>query len=123
MERSIAEFLAHLERTKVLVHVIDLSPATGRDPVHDFDVISRELELFAGTGDETAKGLATKPRIAAANKVDVLDDPDQLERLKRHLSRLKVPVFPVSGATGEGVRELLEAMWREVARHNTVTVA
>jgi len=116
-------FLAHLERTKVLVHVIDLSPATGRDPVHDFDVISRELELFAGTGDETAKGLATKPRIAAANKVDVLDDPDQLERLKRHLSRLKVPVFPVSGATGEGVRELLEAMWREVARHNTVTVA
>jgi GTP-binding protein len=109
-------FLAHLERTKVLVHVIDLSSATGRDPVHDFDVISHELERFAGTGDETARGLAHKPAIVAANKIDALDDPDRLKRLEKHLARLKVPLFPISAATGEGVRELLEAMWREVAR-------
>jgi GTP-binding protein len=116
-------FLAHLERTKVLVHVIDLSSATGRDPVEDFDVISRELQLFAGTGDETARGLAHKPAIVAANKIDALDDADRLRRLKKHLARLKVPMFPISAATGEGVRELLQAMWREVARHAASPVA
>ena len=116
-------FLAHLERTKVLVHVIDMSPGTGRDPVQDFEVIGRELELFAGTGDETARGLAHKPILVAANKIDVLDDPERLRRLKKHLARLKVPLFPVSGATGEGLRELLEGMWRELARQTASSVA
>ena len=115
-------FLAHLERTKVLVHVIDLSSATGRDPVSDFDVINRELEMFAGTGDETARGLAQKSMIVAANKIDALDDPERLEKLKKHLARRKVPMFPISGATGEGMRELLEAMWREVAGHAAPSV-
>jgi GTP-binding protein len=116
-------FLAHLERTKVLVHVIDLSSATGRDPVEDFKVIKRELELFAGTGDETARGLADKPMLVAANKIDALDDPERLKKLKKHLSKLKVPLFPISGATGEGLRELLEAMWREVASQTASSVA
>ena len=115
-------FLAHLERTKVLVHVIDLS-GTGRDPVHDFDVISQELELFAGTGDDAAVALSSKPRIAAANKVDVLDDPDRLRRLERHLKRLKIPLYAISAATGEGVRDLLEAMWSEVARQAAPSLA
>src|SRR6185295_8525741 len=61
------KFLAHLARTKVLVHLIDLSE-TARDPANDFDVIARELELFAGAGDNTAVALSAKPRIAAANK-------------------------------------------------------
>src|SRR5437899_6093656 len=65
-----SKFLAHLERTKVLVHLIDVSSATGRDPARDFDVIARELELFAGAGDDTAVALSAKPRIAAANKID-----------------------------------------------------
>ena len=116
-------FLAHLERTKVLVHVVDMSPATGRDPVQDFEVIRRELELFAGTGDETARGLPQKPALVAANKIDVLDDPERLKRLKKHLARLKVPLFPVSCATGEGMRELLEGMWRELARQTASSVA
>lgn len=108
-------FLAHLERTKVLVHVIDVSSASGRDPVDDFTVISRELELFAGAGDDTAVALADKPRICAANKIDAMDDPDRLRRLQKHLKKLKVPVYPVSAVTGAGLPELLEAMWREVA--------
>ncbi len=116
-------FLAHLERTKVLVHVIDMSPATGRDPVDDFDVISRELALFAGAGDEAAVALASKPRLVAANKIDVLDDPDKLRRLERHLKRLKVRLYPISSATGQGVRPLLDAMWHEVAQHAARTVA
>ena len=77
------KFLAHLERTKVLVHVIDVSSATGRDPVEDFEVIRRELELFAGAGDDTAVALRTSRSIAAANKIDALDDPARLEASAR----------------------------------------
>jgi GTP-binding protein len=109
------KFLAHLERTQVLVHVVDVSSASGRDPVQDFEIISRELALFAGAGDETAVALSDKPRIVAANKIDALDDPDRLSRLKKHLKKLKVEVFPISSVTGEGVPALLEAMWRAVA--------
>jgi GTP-binding protein len=117
------KFLTHLERTKVLVHVIDMSPDTGRDPADDFDVISRELELFAGAGDDTAVALADKPRIAAANKVDVMGDPARLDKLRDHLHRAGVALYPISAATGEGVPELLEAAWREVARAAEPTVA
>jgi GTP-binding protein len=108
-------FLAHLERTKVLVHVIDISSASGRDPVEDFEVICRELEQFSGSDDQTMGALARKPRIAAANKIDAVDDPDRVKRLKQHLRKRKVPVYEISAATGEGVPALLEAMWREVA--------
>jgi GTP-binding protein len=116
------KFLAHLERTKVLVHVVDVSSASNRDPVEDFDVISRELELFAGAGDETAVSLASKPRIIAANKIDALDEPDRLKRLTKHAKKLHVPIFPVSAVTGAGMKELIEAMWREVAERTTSAV-
>ena len=116
------KFLAHLERTKVLVHVIDLS-STGRSPADDFDVISKELELFAGVGDETAVALSAKPKVVAANKVDALDDPDRLAGLKKHLKKLKIPLFVISSATGEGIPPLLEAMWREVARSRETSAA
>src|SRR5262249_39927010 len=66
-------FLSHLERTKVLVHLIDVSSASGRDPVEDFDVIMRELALFPGR-DASGERLTDKPMLAAANKIDVLDD-------------------------------------------------
>src|SRR5688572_3542675 len=107
------QFLSHLERTKVLVHVIDMSE-TGRDPVNDFEVINRELSLWAGRGDETAVALADKPRIAAANKVDAMPDKKSLDKLKKHLKKAGVPLFPISAATGEGLQPLLEAMWKEV---------
>jgi GTP-binding protein len=114
------KFLAHLERTKVLVHVIDVSSASGRDPVEDFEIISRELERFAGAGDDTAVSLSQKPRIAAANKIDALDDPKRLQALKKHLKKRQVPMYPISSVTGEGVPALLEAMWREVAAAATI---
>jgi GTP-binding protein len=107
-------FLSHLERTKVLVHLVDVSSGTGRDPVGDFDVITRELELFPGR-DSSGERLSEKPTLAAANKVDALDDPDRLARLRTHLEQLGVPLFPVSAATGEGMDALLEAVWRELA--------
>ncbi|HXH07913.1 MAG TPA: GTPase ObgE [Vicinamibacterales bacterium] len=111
------QFLGHLERARTLVHVIDVSPASGRDPVDDFEVIQRELALFPGTGEERTAGgppLAGKTRLVAANKIDILAEPDRLRRLEAHLRARGVPLFPISAVTGEGVPALLEAMWREV---------
>ena len=108
-------FLSHLERTKVLVHLVDLSSMSGRDPVEDFEVITRELALFPGR-DAAGERLADKPVLVAANKMDALDEPDRLTRLEQHLQSAGVPLYPVSAATGQGLDVLLEAIWREVAR-------
>ena len=97
------------------MHVIDVSSASGRDPVNDFDVIASELRQFAGGDDDTAVVLADKPQIAAANKIDALDDPDRLKRLAKHLKKHSIPLFPISAVTGEGLPALLEAMWQRVA--------
>jgi len=107
-------FLSHLERTKVLVHLVDVSSSSGRDPVSDYDVIVRELELFPGR-DSSGERLSEKPVIAAANKIDALDEPERLARLQAHLDRLGVPLYKVSAATGEGIGPLLEAVWQQVA--------
>ncbi len=111
------QFLSHLERTKVLVHVIDVSSASARDPVADFDVIERELTLFQGRPNEPADTrvrFSEKPRLVAANKIDALDDPSRLARLATHLNERGVELYPVSAVTGEGIPALVEAMWRRV---------
>jgi GTP-binding protein len=108
------KFLAHLERTKVLVHLIDVSSFSGRDPVEDFDVIRNELKQFVGTGEDVAESLDAKPQIAAANKIDAMDDPARLEKLKKHLKKKKIALYPISAVTGEGLPALLEAMWNAV---------
>lgn len=122
------QFLSHLERTKVLVHVIDVSSGSGRDPVDDFEVIQRELDLYKGTvtlsASETSESVtvplsslfAGKPRLVAANKIDVLDNPDRVDRLEKHLGRRGIPLYKISGVTGEGVSRLLEAMWVAVSQ-------
>jgi len=117
-------FLSHLERTKVLVHIVDVSSASGRDSVEDFEVINRELSLFPGR-DASGERLAEKPVIVAANKIDALDEPARLERLRAHLQELGVPLYAVSAATGDGLAPLLEAVWREVAaaRERTSAIA
>ena len=73
-------FLSHLERTKVLVHLVDVSSSSGRDPVSDYDMIMRELELFPGR-DASGERLSEKPVMAAANKIDALDEPARLGAL------------------------------------------
>jgi GTP-binding protein len=107
-------FLSHLERTKVLVHLVDVSSLNERDPIGDFDIIRRELALFPGR-DASGERLADKPTIVAANKIDALDEPARLARLRDHLQRQGIPLYAVSAATGEGLDTLLEALWREVA--------
>ena len=101
------QFLRHLERTKVLVHLVDVSGASGRDTVEDLDTVRRELELFQPT-------LAAKPQLVAANKLDAVDDPARVEALARRAAELKLPFFRISGATGAGVPDLLEAMWHRL---------
>jgi GTPase len=102
------QFLRHIERTKVLIHLVDVSSASGRDPVLDFETINEELRLF------DAK-LAAKPQIVAANKIDALDEPERLAALERHVRKSKLPLFRISGVTGEGIPALLERAWREIA--------
>jgi len=106
-------FLSHLERTRVLVHVVDVSSMSGREPVEDFEVITRELALFPGR-DASGERLQDKPVIAAANKIDALDDPSRLERLAAHVRERGIALHAVSAATGEGIAPLLERVWREL---------
>jgi GTP-binding protein len=101
------QFLRHIERTKVLVHLVDVSSSSGRDPVDDYEAINDELRLFDPR-------VAAKPQIVAANKIDALDDPDRLKRLERHVTERGVPLYKISGVTGEGVDALMEAAWREI---------
>ena len=104
------QFLRHLERTKVLVHLVDVSGATGRDPIDDLDTVRRELELFQPM-------LAAKPQIVVANKMDAVDpsNDDGVAALERRGAELGLPFLRVSGVSGQGVPELLEAMWRRLA--------
>ena len=109
-------FLSHLERTRVLVHVVDVSSATGRDAIEDYETITRELALFPGR-DSAGERLQDKPVVAAANKIDALDDPSRLETLRAHLQRAGVPLYPLSAVTGEGLPLLLEAVWKMLVEH------
>jgi GTP-binding protein len=103
------QFLRHIERTKVLVHLVDVSGASGRDPVEDFDTIRRELALYN-------PHLLDKPELVVANKIDAVDDPARVEALARRAAELDLPFFRISGVTGEGVPALLEAAWPHIAK-------
>ena len=101
------QFLRHIERTKVLVHLVDVSGASGRDPVEDYETIVDELARFSAK-------VAAKPQIVAANKIDAISDAAEIRKLERHVRRRKLPFCRISGVTGEGVDALLEATWREI---------
>ena len=107
------QFLRHLERTKVLVHLVDVSSATGRHPADDLNTVRRELELFQ-------PALAAKPQVVAANKIDVVDDEMRVVSLERRAAELGLPFFRISGVTGAGVSGLLEAAWRQLASARAV---
>jgi GTP-binding protein len=111
-------FLGHVERTKVLVHVVDVSESSGRSPVDDLDIIRRELEQYvpnAETLDPDRVALSARPQMVAASKIDVLRDRSRLDALVAHAKSLGLECCPISAVTGEGLSALLEAMWRFVA--------
>ncbi|MGH9239518.1 MAG: GTPase ObgE [Vicinamibacterales bacterium] len=103
------QFLRHIERTKVLVHLVDVSGASGRDPEEDFETILDELQRFS-------PAVAAKPQIVAANKMDAVDEPDRVKALERHVKKRKLPFLTISGASGQGVDALLEAAWKEIVK-------
>jgi GTP-binding protein len=112
------QFLRHIERTKVLIHLVDVSGASGRDPVEDFDTIRKELELHNPE-------LIEKPQLVAANKIDALDDPKRLAALEKRAKKLKLKFFQISAVTGEGVNALIEAAWpiiAEARRHEAAAI-
>ena len=97
------EFLRHVQRTKVLIHVLDAAGGLeGRDPLEDFVTINGELELF----DETMRG---KPMLVALNKIDLAETRENLPRLHRELAGRFPQIFEISAATGEGIPELMAA--------------
>lgn len=99
------DFLRHVERTRVLIHVLDAAGSEGRDPLEDFHIINNELELYS-------PALAKKRQIVAANKIDLIADPEALARLKSAVEEEGFECFPICTLTGEGVRPLMERAWQ-----------
>lgn len=101
-------FLKHLDRTKVLVHLVDVSGASGRNPIDDFETIQTELSRFSAD-------LAAKPQLVAATKMDAVTDGPAVDVLAAHVKGRGLPFFRISAVTGEGLGELQEAAWRYLA--------
>jgi GTP-binding protein len=101
------QFLRHIERTRLLVHLVDVSDASGRpDPVKDVQVITGELANFGA-------GLEQKPMIMVASKIDVANK-DKLAKLKKYCKKERLELFPISAVAGKGIDELKYAMAEKV---------
>ena len=112
------EFLRHIERTKVMIHIVDAASVEGRDPVDDIKKINLELAAYDAE-------LAKRPQVIAANKIDAIytEDEDPVERLRREFEPQGMTVFGISAVTGQGVKELLyhvQKMLRELPQETTV---
>ncbi len=105
------EFLRHIERTKMMIHVVDAAGSEGRDPVDDIHKINAELEAYNPE-------IAARPQVIAANKTDLIysEDEDPVARLKAEFEPKGIRVFPISGATGVGISELLYYVSGEIAK-------
>lgn len=99
------EFLRHIERTKVIIHMVDAASSEGRDPIDDIHKINAELKAYN-------EELARRPQVIAANKIDLIysEDDDPVERLRAEFEPLGIKVFPISAATKKGLKELLYAV-------------
>ncbi|MBM6947516.1 GTPase ObgE [Mordavella massiliensis] len=103
------EFLRHIERTKLIIHVVDAAGTEGRDPVDDIHKINAELEAYNPE-------IASRPQIIAANKIDAIyaEGEDPVERLRKEFEPAGIKVFPISGVTGAGIEELLYEVSRRL---------
>ena len=109
------DFLRHIDRCRLLVHVVDVSGSEGRDPVADFDAINTELEQYS-------PDLAKRPQIVTANKVDIMTDPENLERLRTHVEAKGFTLMEISAAAHQGTRELVGKVAEALASLPPVTV-
>ena len=101
------QFLRHIERTRLLVHLVDVSDSSGRDPVHDFETVMQELASFSGD-------LVKKPMILVATKMDVAQDAGRVARLRELAAERGLPCFEISSVTGQGIEALKFAMAERV---------
>jgi GTPase len=97
-------FLKHVERTRLLLHLIDVAEFTGRDPIEDYSVILKELESFS-------PAVAKKPMLMVASRVDAAGDSNRLFLLREFCRKQKRPLYEISSITGEGLEELKRATW------------
>ena len=107
------EFLRHIERTKMMIHVVDAAGSEGRDPVDDIHKINAELHAYNAE-------IASRPQVIAANKIDLIYDDGEsenpVERLKKEFEPQGIKVFPISGVTGAGIKELLYYVSTEIEK-------
>lgn len=101
-------FLRHIERTRLLIHVVDVSGIEGRDPIEDFEIINAELAQYN-------MDLASRPQLIAANKTDILQDEDVYKAFCAEMEKRGYPVFEISAATGKGVRELMMEAYKQLS--------
>lgn len=100
------DFLRHVERTKLLIHMIDMAAVDQRDPVEDLNTINSELGLYKSV-------LLKRPQVLAGNKMDL---PEASENLKRFRKKVKKAIYPISCATGEGISKLIEAAYKKLRK-------
>jgi GTP-binding protein len=104
------DFLRHIERTRVLIHMIDMAGVDGRVPMHDFKSINNELKLYSPL-------LIKRPQVIAGNKMDL---PEAQKNLKDFRKGIRKTIYPISCVTGEGIKELLEAVYNKLDLSDTV---
>ncbi|MBQ7794062.1 MAG: GTPase ObgE [Clostridia bacterium] len=109
------EFLRHIERTRLLIHVVDVSSIEGRNPTEDFDIINAELSRYD-------LELENRPQIIAANKTDIIQDEAAYNEFIAEMKNRGYTVFEISAATGKGVRELMKAAYAELSKLPPVKV-
>ena len=109
------DFLRHIDRCRLLVHIVDVSGSEGRDPVEDFDAITAELAQYS-------EDLAGRPQIVCANKVDIMEDPENLERLRAHVEAKGYPLFEISAASHQGTRQVVGKVAEMLSTLPPVTV-
>ncbi|MCH5210560.1 MAG: GTPase ObgE [Oscillospiraceae bacterium] len=103
------EFLRHIERTRILIHVVDVSGIEGRNPIEDFDIINDELSKYD-------LALEERPQIVAANKTDIIQDEDSYKAFLTEMEKRGIEVFEISAATNKGVTELMQKTYEELSK-------
>jgi GTPase len=107
------QFLRHIERTRVVIHVIDAAAKDRQQLWNDYQLVRTELKKYSAA-------LARRPQLIALNKMDAVDEPSEVLAFRQRLVKLRQRSFPISAATGEGVQDLLWAVWRMLQRkHRT----
>ncbi len=109
------EFLRHIERTRILIHVVDVSGIEGRNPVEDFDIINLELSKYD-------MALEERPQLVAANKTDIIQDKEAYKAFLSEMKKRGIEVFEISAAANKGVKELMNRTYEELTKLPPVTV-